>query len=63
VTLGTDGMPGVTPADEYGLAATGMELEPADVTRMVLDGVDATWLDDGEKRRMRAAFQREIEAL
>jgi adenosine deaminase len=57
VTLGTDGMPGVTPADEYEVAAVGMALEPAEAVRMVLDGVDATWLDDGDKRRLRAEIE------
>jgi len=28
-----------------------------------LDGVEATWLEDDDKRRLRAEFERDIDAL
>jgi hypothetical protein len=30
---------------------------------VALDGVEASWLDDGEKRALRADFEREIAAI
>jgi hypothetical protein len=28
-----------------------------------MNGIDGAWLDDGEKRRMRSAFERELDEL
>jgi len=65
VTLNTDD-PAMTDLDlgiEYRTvaAAQGMSLE--EMFGVALDGVEATWLDDDEKRRLRASFEREIAAL
>jgi hypothetical protein len=29
----------------------------------VLNGIDGAWLEDGEKRRLRAEFERELDEL
>ena len=33
------------------------------VREFVINGIDGAWLDDDEKRRMRAAFERELDEL
>ncbi|HSD48615.1 MAG TPA: adenosine deaminase [Actinomycetota bacterium] len=64
-TLNTDD-PAMTDLDlgkEYRSVAEAFDLSFDDVAAISLDGVDATWLDDDEKRRLRAEFDRDIDAL
>jgi adenosine deaminase len=64
-TLNTDD-PAMTDLDlgkEYRSVAQAFDLSFDDVAAIALDGVDATWLDDDEKRGLRAEFEREIDAL
>ncbi len=65
VTLNTDD-PAMTDLDlgkEYRSVAEALDLSFDDMAAVALDGVEATWLDDDEKRRMRADFERDIDAL
>ena len=43
--------------------ATALEMGWDEMVAVALDGVDATWLDEGEKRALRADFEREIAAI
>jgi len=64
-TLNTDD-PAMTDLDlgkEYRSVAEAFDLSFEDVAAIALDGVEATWLDDDDKRRLRADFERDIEAL
>lgn len=64
-TLNTDD-PAMTDLDlgkEYRSVAQAFGLSFDEVAAIALDGVEATWLDEGEKRRLRAEFERDIEAL
>jgi adenosine deaminase len=64
-TLNTDD-PGMTDLDlgrEYRSVAAALGMPWDEVVAVALDGVEATWLDDGEKRAMRAGFEREIAAI
>ncbi len=64
-TLNTDD-PAMTDLDlgkEYRSIAQAFGLSFDDVAAIALDGVEATWLDEGEKRRLRADFERDIETL
>ncbi len=65
VTLNTDD-PAMTDLDlgtEYRSVAEALDLSFEDMAAVALDGVEATWLDDDDKRRLRGEFEREIEAL
>lgn len=64
-TLNTDD-PAMTDLDlgkEYRSVAEALGLSFEDMARVALDGLEATWLDDDEKGRMRRDFERDIEAL
>ncbi|MGE5460398.1 MAG: adenosine deaminase [Solirubrobacterales bacterium] len=64
-TLNTDD-PAMTDLDlgkEYRSVAEALGLSFEDMARVALDGIEATWLDDDEKGRMRRDFERDIEAL
>jgi len=64
-TLNTDD-PAMTDLDlgkEYRTVAEAFSLSFDDVAQVALDGVEAAWLDDADRRRLRAEFQAEIEAL
>lgn len=64
-TLNTDD-PAMTDLDlgkEYRSVAEAFDLSFDDVAAIALDGVEATWLEDDEKRRLRAGFERDIETL
>jgi adenosine deaminase len=65
VTINTDD-PAMTDLDlgrEYRSVARALAFSDAEMAAIALDGIDGTWLDDGEKRRLRASFQREIDGL
>jgi len=48
---------------EYVDLCTALDYGPDTVREFCLNGVDATWLDDDEKRSMRRDFEREIDEL
>ena len=48
---------------EYVRYGTAFGLGPAEAKALVLDAVDMAWLDDDERRRMRADLEREIDEL
>lgn len=65
VTLNTDD-PAMIDMDlgrEYRAVAAAQELSPGDVADVALDGIEASWMDDGEKRDMRAWFERDLADL
>jgi adenosine deaminase len=64
-TLNTDD-PAMTDLDlgkEYRTVAAALDMSFDDLSAVALDGVEASWLSDGEKRPMRASFERELAAL
>jgi adenosine deaminase len=64
-TLNTDD-PGMTDLDlgrEYRSVAAALDMGWDEMTAVALDGVEASWLDDGEKRALRADFESEIAAI
>jgi adenosine deaminase len=64
-TLNTDD-PAMTDLDlgkEYRSVAEALDLSFEDMAAVALDGVEATWLDDDDKRSLRLEFEREIDAL
>ena len=64
-TLNTDD-PAMTDLDlgrEYRSVARAQEMAWEEVTAVALDGIEASWLSDDEKRRMRATFETEIAAI
>jgi len=64
-TLNTDD-PAMTDLDlgkEYRSVAEALDLSFDDMAAVSLDGVEATWLEDDDKRRLRGEFEREIDAL
>jgi adenosine deaminase len=64
-TLNTDD-PAMTDLDlgrEYRSVAAALEMSWDEMTAVALDGVEASWLDDREKRELRADFEREIAAI
>jgi adenosine deaminase len=64
-TLNTDD-PAMTDLDlgkEYRTVARALQMPWSEVEGVALDGVEATWLDEGEKRSLRARFERELEAI
>jgi adenosine deaminase len=61
-TLNTDD-PAMTDLDlgrEYRSVADALDMPWAEVVAVSLDGVEATWLDAGEKRALRESFEDEI---
>jgi adenosine deaminase len=64
-TLNTDD-PAMTDLDlgkEYRSVARALQMPWSEIEEVALDGVEATWLDEGEKRSLRASFERELEAI
>jgi adenosine deaminase len=64
-TLNTDD-PAMTDLDlgrEYRSVAAALGMGWDEMIAVAIDGVAATWLDDGEKRALRADFEREIAAI
>jgi adenosine deaminase len=64
-TLNTDD-PGMTDLDlgkEYRSVAAALQLPWSEMCEVALDGVEASWLDDGEKRAMRSSFERESASI
>jgi len=64
-TLNSDD-PAMTDLDlgrEYRSVARELDMSWDEMVAVALDGVEATWLDPGEKRRMREEFAREIAAI
>lgn len=64
-TLNTDD-PAMTDLDlgkEYRSVAAALDMPWREMVEVALDGVEASWLDPGEKNAMRASFQREIAAI
>ncbi|MDQ2934158.1 MAG: adenosine deaminase [Chloroflexota bacterium] len=64
-TLNTDD-PAMTDLDlgkEYRTVAAALEMSFDDMAAVALDGVEASWLPEGEKRNIRASFERELAAL
>jgi adenosine deaminase len=65
VTINTDD-PAMTGADlgrEYRDVAEALGYEFDEVCRIAAEGIDATWLDDPERRNLRRAFEDEIAQL
>jgi len=61
-TLNTDD-PAMTDLDlgkEYRTVARALGMAWSEIEEVALDGVEATWLDEGEKRSLRAQFEREL---
>jgi adenosine deaminase len=48
---------------EYRSVAQALGMPWGEMTAVALDGIEASWLSDDEKRAMRAAFQTEIAAI
>ena len=64
-TLNTDD-PSMTDLDlgkEYRTVAAAFDLSFEDMAAIALDGVEAAWLDEGDRRRLRAEFEAAIDAL
>ena len=64
-TLNTDD-PAMTDLDlgrEYRSVAAALEMTWDEMTAVALDGIEASWLDEGEKRELRTDFDREIAAI
>jgi adenosine deaminase len=64
-TLNTDD-PAMTDLDlgkEYRTVAAALGMSFDEMAAVALDGVEASWLADGEKRTMRSSFERELAAL
>jgi adenosine deaminase len=64
-TLNTDD-PAMTDLDlgrEYRTVAAALEMPWSEIRAVALDGVEASWLDDGQKRALRASFEAEIAAI
>jgi len=65
VTLNSDDptMFGTDIGREFVVACTAMQFPPDTAVELALNGVDASWLDEGERRSLRQTFEREIAAL
>lgn len=65
VTLNSDDPPmfGTDIGNEYAVACAAMGFGPDKAVELALNGIEGSWLDDGEKRTMRRDFEREIESL
>ena len=64
-TLNTDD-PAMTDLDlgkEYRTVARALQMPWSEIEAVALDGVEATWLNAGDKRSLRARFERELEAI
>jgi adenosine deaminase len=65
VSLGTDdpALVATEIGSEYALAADWWAWDSEKLKMMALSGIDASWLDDGEKREWRTRFEKEIADL
>jgi adenosine deaminase len=65
VTLSSDdpGMFPTTLAREYRIAGLELGFDRAQMRKICLDGVAASWLDEGERAQLAAEFGRELDAL
>lgn len=65
VTLNSDDptMFGTDIGREFVVACTAMQFAPDKAAELALNGVDGSWLDEGERRSLRWAFEREIATL
>jgi adenosine deaminase len=63
VTVNSDNaeMFGVDVADELSALVDAFDLTTADVVELCLNGVEAAWVDDAERRSMRATFRHDID--
>ena len=64
-TINTDD-PAMTDLDlgrEYRTVSQALAMPWEEMTAVALDGIEASWLDDDEKRSMRASFETEIAAI
>ena len=64
-TLNTDD-PAMTDLDlgkEYRTVARALEMPWSEMEEVALEGVEATWLDDAEKRSLHAQFERELAGI
>jgi adenosine deaminase len=64
-TLNTDD-PAMTDLDlgrEYRSVAQALDMPWEEMTAVALDGVEASWLDESEKRQLREEFTAEIAAI
>ena len=64
-TLNTDD-PAMTDLDlgkEYRSVARALQMPWSEIEEVALDGVEATWLDEGEKHSLHARFELELEAI
>jgi adenosine deaminase len=48
---------------EYVTGGTALGFGPYKIREFSLNGVEASWLDEGDKREMRQQFQQELDAL
>jgi adenosine deaminase len=64
-TLNTDdpAMSNLDIGKEYRTVAQALQMPWQEIIDVSLDGVEATWLDDGEKRALRTSFEAEIAAI
>jgi adenosine deaminase len=65
VTINTDD-PAMTGGDlgsEYRAVAEALEFSFEEMCQIAVEGIEATWLDDGERRALRTSFEREIAAI
>lgn len=65
VTINTDD-PAMTDLDlgrEYRAVADAFRYSFEEMCAIALEGIEATWLDDGERRALRASFETEIAAI
>jgi adenosine deaminase len=65
VTLNTDD-PAMTDLDlgkEYRSVAGALDMDLEQMAAVALDGVEATWLDESDKRELRSRFEKDLQAL
>ena len=48
---------------EYRMVAQALDMPWSEMVQVALDGIEATWLSDREKRALRADFEREIASI
>jgi adenosine deaminase len=65
VTLNTDDptMMDVNLGEEYRSVAKAMQFDFDAMAAISLDGIEASWLDESEKRSLRTIFQKDLDAL
>ena len=64
-TINTDD-PAMTDLDlgkEYRTVAAALDLDPAQMAAVALDGIEASWLDEGDRRALRSSFEAELARL